>query len=112
MAHINYIWTNHALTRLNERKIPQALINQVLYKPSRTIYKKDGTIELQRRFDKKLVAAIVKENSIGEKIILSCWINPPNPGTIDFKKRARYLEKQKGSIFKKLWLFLLDRLGL
>ena len=112
MAHIKYIWTNHALKRLHERKIPQTLINLTLHKPGRTIYKKDGTIELQRKFDTQLVAAIVKENSHGEKIILSCWINPPYPGTMDFKKRARYLEKQKGSFLKKLWLSLLDKLGL
>jgi hypothetical protein len=107
-----YIWTNHALKRLKERKIPQSLMSQVLLNPGRTIYKKDGTIELQSRFENKLIAAIVKDNSRGEKIILSCWINPPYPGTTDFKKRERYLAKQKGSIIRKIWLSLLDVMGL
>jgi len=109
MSH--YIWTNHALQRLRERRIPQSLVNEALHHPDRTFHRPDGTRELQKRIDGRTVAAIVKEDG-GENIILSCWINPPFPGTRDFKKRKRYLEMQKGSFWKKLWLTLLDQLGL
>jgi hypothetical protein len=107
-----YIWTNHALKRLHERKIPNELINKTLIYPDRTLKQQDKTIELQKRIDGKTIAAIVKKNERGENIILSCWINPPFPGTRDFKKRKRYLAKQKASFWKKVWLTLLDQLGL
>lgn len=110
MAH--YIWTNHARERLNERRIPQELINQALYSPDREMYLEGGKIELQKRIDDKTVAAIVKTNQKGEKIIVSCWINPPYPGTKDARNRSRYLQMQKGSFWKKVWLTILNQLGL
>lgn len=109
---MGYIWTNHAIKRLNERKIPQNLAIQVFSDPDRSVTNKDGSVELQKRIDNKTVAVIIKENERGEKIIVSCWINPPNPGTKDFKRKARYYEMQKSSPLKKLWLTLLDQLGL
>ena len=107
-----YIWTNHAGKRLRERKIPQAFINKTLHYPDRTIRQKDNTTELQKRIDGKTVAAIVKKNERGEHIILSCWINPPFSGTKDHKKRQRYFAMQKASPLKKLWLTLLNKLGI
>lgn len=109
MSH--YIWTNHARERLNERRIPQEFIDQALYYPDREIRKEDRTTELQKRIEDKTVAAIIKTNSKGEKIIISCWINPPFPGTKDAKKRTRYLQMQKASFWRKIWLTVLDQLG-
>ena len=85
MLNTKYIWTKHALIRLNDRKIPQGLANQTLYSPDRTLYK-NGTMEVQKRIEDRTFAVILKENEKGEKVILSCWANPPYPGTKDAKK--------------------------
>ncbi len=111
MSTAHHIWTKHALDRLGERKIPQGLINQVLYYPDRTIYK-DGTMELQKRIEDRTFAAIIKENDKGEKIVLSCWANPPYPGTKDAQHKSRYHQMQKASPWKKIWLTVLNQLGL
>ncbi len=111
MSNTNYIWTKHALSRLGDRQIPQSLLNQALYYPDRTFYK-DGTIEVQKRIEDRTFAVIMKENEKGEKIILSCWVNPPYPGTKDAKNNSRYHQMQKASVWKKIWLTILSQLGL
>jgi len=107
----NIIWTNHARDRLNKRKIHKDFVIQAIISPDRT-KQNNGAIEYQKRFDNQTVAAIVKENEKGENIILSCWIDPPNPGTKDFKRKARKIKMQKAGILKKLWLTFLDQIGL
>lgn len=108
----DYILTKHALQRAKERKIPQSYLEKALQSPERTIQKDTGTIELQKRIDGRIIAAIIKENDRGEKIVVSCWVNPPFPGTKDAKKRSRYFEMQKASPWKKIWLTILNQLGL
>lgn len=107
-----YIWTNHALQRLKERKIPRNLINQALYHPDNTLYQNKYVIEQQSRNTGRTTAVIIKTHDNGDKIILSCWVNPPFPGTRDYILRKRYLAMQKAPFMKKLWLTLLNKLGL
>ena len=111
MALNNIIWTNHARDRLNKRKIHKDFVIQAIISPDRT-KQNNGAIEYQKRFDNQTVAAIVKENEKGENIILSCWIDPPNPGTKDFKRKARKIKMQKAGIAEKFWLTFLDQIGL
>ena len=111
MPHSHFIWTNHLRDRLKERKIPESYLNRTLSNPDRTIHN-EGKIELQKHFEERTVSAIVKENEKGEKIVVSCWINPPFPGTKDAKHKSRYWQKQKASFWKKMWLTVLDQLGL
>lgn len=106
-----FIWTHHARQRLKDRKIPQRLIDQTLFHPDHT-ETKNGTTELSKRIEDRTYFVLIKKNDNGEKIIISCWVNPPYPGTRDAKKRTRYLEKQKASPLRKLWLTILDQLGL
>ena len=73
----DYIWTNHALERLKDRKIPKDQVLQALYNFDHKYVNQDGSIELRKKISTQTVAAIIKENEIGEKIIVSCWINPP-----------------------------------
>ena len=112
MAHTKYIWTNHALKRLKERKIQKSHVEQLLHSPDRTFQRDDGIKELQMIVAKKTVIALVKKNYLGEHIIVSCWINPPNAGTKDFRKRARYVEMKRSSLLKKIWLMFLNKIGL
>ncbi|RJQ36913.1 DUF4258 domain-containing protein [Candidatus Microgenomates bacterium] len=109
---MRFIWTKHAIKRLKERRIPQEILNQVLTNPDKINSIENQALEYKKIIDTKTFAAIVKENEIGEKIILSCWVNPPNSGTKDLRKRNRYFQMQKGSFLKKLWLTFLNQAGL
>jgi hypothetical protein len=108
----NYIWTNHAIKRLKERKIPRKLIDQALYHPDKKLYRNASVAEQQKRIKGITFAAIIKENGNGEKIILSCWVNPPFPGTRDYKLRQRFFAMKKATFMKKIWLTLLNKIGL
>jgi hypothetical protein len=112
MSNQKFIWTNHAQKRLAERKIPDDYIIQTLTYPTKKIRKNNTTTEIQKQIDGKTVAVIVKKNKRGENLLVSCWINPPFPGTKDYKKRKRYLEMQHASFKKKLWLTFLTMIGL
>ncbi|MGH7204101.1 MAG: DUF4258 domain-containing protein [Candidatus Levyibacteriota bacterium] len=109
---MTYIWTNHARDRLNERKISKRYIDQTLDNPDKIVENRNGTRELQRRINDRTFAAIIKENERGEHLIVSCWVNPAYPGTKDERKHKRYLKMQKASFWGKLWLTVLDQLGL
>jgi hypothetical protein len=107
-----YIWTNHAIQRLKERKIPRKFIDQTLYHPDKKLHRNAYVTEQQKRIKDITIAAIIKENEDGEKIILSCWANPPFRGTRDYKLRQRFLAMKKASFMKKIWLTLLNKIGL
>jgi hypothetical protein len=111
MPQADYIWTNHAYQRLRERRIPQDYLEQTIADPDRTIQRK-GSFELQKKIDEKIVTALVKQNDRGENIIVSCWVNPPFPGTKDHRLKQRYNKMQKASGFKKFWQHVLYQLGL
>ncbi len=105
------IWTNHALQRIKDRRIPQSQIDQTVYSPDSRINNEDGSIELVREFGHQKVHAIIKENNRGENILLSCWINPPNLGTTDYKNEKLRKDYRKASNLKKMWMTLLNQLG-
>lgn len=112
MAQQDYIYTKHVLQRIKERRIPHDYVNQVIANPDKTTTRSDGSFEISKRIQDRTIEMIVKPNEGGEMIVISCWVNPPFPGTKDAKKRARYFEMQKASPMKKLWLTVLDQLGL
>jgi hypothetical protein len=112
MSNQKFIWTNHALKRLSERKISEKYIIQTLSHPDKTLHQNDKTIEIQKRIEGRTVAIIVKRNERGENLLVSCWVNPPFPGTKDYKKRQRYFAMKNASFSKKLWLTLLNLLGI
>jgi hypothetical protein len=107
-----YIWTNHAIQRRKERKIPRKLIDQALYHPDKKLYRNAYTTELQKKIKGITTAVVIKENEHREKIIVSCWVNPPFPGTRDYKLRQRFFAMKKASFLKKIWLTLLTSIGL
>jgi hypothetical protein len=106
------IWTNHALERLTDRKIPQSQVYQTISSPDSKTNSSDGSVELSKQYGHQKVHAIVKENAQGELIVLSCWINPPNYGSEDFKKEKFSKENKKASGFKKFWLVFKNQMGL
>jgi len=106
------IWTNHALTRLRERQFTQETAAVAYTSPDYTkAGKQSGTIEYQKRLGEKTVTLIISKNREGEKIVVSAWIDPPAQGTSDYRNRQRYLEYQKASGLKKIFLIIKEQLG-
>ena len=99
------IWTHHALDRLKERKLSQEKAGQTFSSPDAVVHgKQPGTTEFQKRFGLHLVTVIAKQNEKREWIVVSCWIDPPFPGTKDFKKKEIYKQYQKAGFWRKIWL--------
>lgn len=112
MDETKYIWTDHALQRLKERKIAETLLIKTLTWPDKRIRRENHAIEFQKKIDARTVAVIVKKNVRGENVIVSCWTNPPFPGTKDFRLRNRYIKIRKETGLKKLWHMVLYRLNI
>ena len=107
------IWTNHALDRLSERGFTQEMASQTFNHPDRTIDGNEaGSKKYQKKFGKSLVTILAKQNEKSEWIILSCWMDPPLPGSVDEKKKEAHKNYQKSSSWKKIWLILKNQLGL
>jgi len=105
------IWTNHAKKRLSDRKISQNQITETINAPDSKINNADGSSELAREYGKQKVHVVIKANEKKELIVLSCWINPPNYNSMDFKKKQHYKKLNKSSTFKKFWYTLLNQIG-
>lgn len=83
------IWTNHALERLQGRKIPQEIAWKAFRYPEETRKgKAKGSFEFLKRLDTYTVTVIAKQNDRREWIILSSWIDPPLPGSVDLMKKS------------------------
>jgi len=105
------IWTNHAKERLNDRKISQNQINQTIFSFDSKLNNKDGSAEYVRKFKSQKIHVVIKENEDGDIIILSCWINPPNEGSKEFKNEKFRKNIKNASPLKKTWLTLINQLG-
>jgi hypothetical protein len=105
------IWTNHALERMEQRYLPQDMAWQAFQHPDTSFAgKQPGTTESIKQFGSSKVTIISKQNEQREWIILSCWIDPPLPGTKDYKKKQAYKSFQKAGFWGKLWLTLRHQL--
>lgn len=74
--------------------------------------KKSDTTEFVKRLGNSTVTLIAKQNERNEWVALSAWIDPPYPGTKDYKEKKRYRAYQKAGFWGKFWLTLLSQLGL
>jgi hypothetical protein len=112
-SYNNLIFTNHALQRLKERKFMQQMAWETFIKPDSVIDGKHSeTKEFRRRFDASVVTLIAKQNEKQQWVVLSCWIDPPLPGTKDYKEKQRYNAYQKAGFWRKFWLTIKSQLGL
>lgn len=100
----NAVWTNHALEKLEKRGLSQDLASQTFQNPDEYFHgKQAGTWEYQKQFGPSKVTVIAKKNEKDEWIILSCWTDPPLPGTEDEKKKRAYQKYQKMGFWSQLW---------
>lgn len=101
----NLIFTNHALGRLSERGFTQDMTYQTFSNPDKQEKgKENGTTEFTKRFDNHMVTVITKQNEKYEWVILSCWMEPPLPGTRDAKLKEEYKRYQDAGFWGKLFL--------
>lgn len=117
MSYLNnyggVIWTNHVLERLKQRDLSQDIALQAFKYPDKTLKgKKKDTIEYQKTFQKSLITLIAIKNEKNEWVIISGWIDPPLPGSYDYKKKEEYKKYQKASFLGKLFLTFKKQLGL
>lgn len=109
----NVIWTNHALQRLNQRGLTQPIAFQAFSNADKSLAGKNkGTTEYQKRFGNSLVTIIATQNEKNEWLILSCWIDPPLPGSIDIKKNEFWKLYKKAGFWGKFWLIFKRQIGL
>lgn len=91
----NLIWTNHVLERLQERKIPQEWAWRAFQYSDKTLNGKSGSVEFQKKYQDVTVTLIAKKNERKEWIIVSCWVDPPLPGSTDIQKKKEYWRNRK-----------------
>lgn len=107
------IWTNHALERLGERGLSQEKAWETYHRPDRSFPgKQNGTTEFQKRFGPSTVTLIAKQNERREWLVLSCWIDPPLPGTEDYRKKQNYERYRRSGFWGKVWYTIKQQLGL
>lgn len=104
------IWTHHALERLGQRGLTQKLAASAFIHPDNTVPAKNGGTEFQKRVGPSMVTVIAKQNEKREWIILSCWIDPPLPGSIDIQKKKDYHTYKKASFIGKIFITLKNQL--
>lgn len=117
MANPNYyrglIFTNHALQRLDERQFPADMVVETFNQPDgNSPARQPGAIEFRKRFNNATVSVIAKQNDRGEWLVLSNWIDPPLPGTKDYREKQRYHKYKRSGFWGKIWLTILRQLGL
>ena len=104
------IYTNHLIDRLYERKISKDQVYKTIKNSDEN--KKDGDrFEYVKKFGKQKLTVITKLNDRGDYIVLSAWVDPPNSGTQDEKKKTRYFENKKAGPIRKIFLTILNQLG-
>ncbi len=103
------VFTNHVKDRMSERKISQDLVWKTVNSPDESL---DNSTKFIKQFGNQRLTVITKYGDRGEIVVLSVWIDPPNPGTLDSNKRERYKQMRKASAIKKLWYTLLNQIGL
>lgn len=110
---MHIVFTNHALTRLSERRITEKMVKDAIYYPS--VFgpgKEENSIEYKKQLGERELTVIVKPGSKGEMVVVSAWVEPPYAGTKDAKKAYFYRAKKKASFWGKIWLSLRQIIGL
>ena len=115
MSHNVYkgvIWTNHALERLDHRGLSQEMAYKALTSAD-TVQrgKKEKTTEFSKKFQSSLVTVIATQNEKKEWVVLSCWINPPLPGSAESQYKKKEHAYRRASGWVKVLLLIKKQLG-
>lgn len=105
------VLTNHAKQRLSERYFSAALVEETVSRPDSVVAGKESdSREYRKRFDTKTVTAIVKDNK-SDLVVVSCWIDPPEYGSADYRKKEKYKQYQNASFSGKIWIEIKSLFG-
>jgi hypothetical protein len=86
------IWTNHALTRLKDRKISQHMAYKTIALPdSKKKGKKNGSYEFTRAEGDHKITVVAKRTDKNQWLIVSIWIDPPLKGSIDLRGKNEFI---------------------
>lgn len=106
------IWTNHVIAKMRDRGLSQDTAWVTFKHPDRTFLgKKPHTSEFQKQFDRACVTVIATQNDKKEWVVISAWIDPPLPGSRDYKEQQEYAAYQKASGLMKIVLTIKKQLG-
>lgn len=106
------IFTNHALKRMQERGIKQDQIWETYTDSGSEDYVKNGMSQKRKKFGDYEISVIFKRNTKKEVIVISCWMEPPLPGSKDAREKEWYNNYKKASFWGKIWLTLIHQLYL
>lgn len=104
------VFTNHALSRLDDRWLTQEMVWQTIKSPV-SESQSDGAVRLTKPFGDHVVTAVVKQNERKELVVISCWIDPPIPGSRAYKEKENYRRYQKAGFWGKIWWTFRSQLG-
>ncbi len=105
------IFTNHVLERMKQRGITNEQIWETYKSPDEQQKATNGAVERKKKFGDYYVSIIFKYNTQNEAIIISCWMDPPLPGSKDAREKGWWENYKKAGGLGKLWLTLLKQLG-
>jgi hypothetical protein len=106
------IWTNHALERLSQRGISQEDGLKTFRNPDKSFPgKQENSFEFIKYFGDKKVTLIGKQNESRQWIIVSAWIDPPLPGSVDDRRQRAYKEYKKATGLWKIVLAVKRQMG-
>lgn len=105
------IFTNHALERMRERGITQEKMWQTYKNPDTQNERKHNTTERRKKFGNSEISIIFTHNERNEAIVVSCWVEPPLPGSKDAKEKEWWNRYKKAGFWGKIYLTLIKQLG-
>lgn len=80
--------------------------------PDEQIGSKNAAVERIKKFGEYSVSIIYKHNERNEVVVLSCWMDPPLPGSTDAKEKEWWRKYKKSSFFGKFWLIFKKQVGI
>lgn len=106
------IWTKHAIERNRERQVTISWVDQTINSPDKSSSEEDGKVRYTKNFGKQTVSVVTAKGSNGEYLVISAWIDPPNPGTADYKREEYGKQMKKAGNFRKFLLAFLRQIGI
>ena len=111
-SYKDLIFTNHALKRMKERGIKKDQVWETYNSNSQLEYIRNGMSQKHKKFGDFEMSVIFKKNAKNEVIIVSCWVEPPLPGTKDAREKEWYQKYKNAGFWRKIWLTFLHQISI
>lgn len=97
---------------MRERGITQDQLYETYKHPDTSGDAARGGLENKKKFGDYKVTLIYKLNELNQPVVLSCWMDPPLPGTRDAKIKENWVKYKKAGFWGKIWYTLLHQIGM